>query len=66
MHDNDVKKEIIQFITERSSCVTPDFSNPDKIKKYFVDRKWSIDDFEQTEWTKHSYRNIYFLGKQKN
>ncbi len=53
---NEDKPKIIKFLTD----------NLDKIKKHFKDRKWSVDDFKQTEWTKHTKYNEYHLGNQKN
>ena len=46
MKDED-KPKIIQFLTD----------NLDKIKKHFKDRKWSVVDLKQTEWSKHTIFN---------
>ena len=40
--------------------------NKPALFKYFDDRKWTVTDFEQTQWTKRSNYNHYFLGKEKN
>ena len=40
--------------------------NKPALFKYFDDRKWTVTDFEQTEWNKCPNYNTYFLGKQKN
>ena len=36
------------------------------IFKYFEDRKWKELDFKQTDWTKHTDYNWYYLGNEKN
>ena len=59
MKNDDVKKKVIQYMNDNLDTI-------DKIKKYFKDRKWSVDDFKQTEWTHNTEYNIYCLGKEKN
>ena len=36
------------------------------IRKYFNDQKWTLVEFEQAQWTKHSNRELYYLGNEKN
>ena len=38
--------------------------NLEEVKNYVKD--WTVGDFEQDEWTKHTDCNNYYLGKQKN
>ena len=40
-------------------------NNEDEITKFIID-KWTLKDFEQTEWTRHTYSNSFYLGKEKN
>ena len=47
--DEDIKYKVIQIITD----------NLENIKEFFKDRRWVIDDLNQTEWTKHHYYNGY-------
>ena len=56
MNDEEEKAKIIQFLTD----------NLDKIKKHFKDRKWFVDDLNQSEWTKLTDFYYFYLGKQKN
>ena len=45
-------QKIVRFINE----------NIDAIKNYFKDRKWTVNDFEHTEWTKHNDYDWYYIG----
>ena len=51
MKDNGNMK-IIQNITD----------NLDRIKEYIKEHKWSVNDFKQTQWSKHTEYDSYYLG----
>ena len=56
MEDEDGKNNIIALIRNNE--------NQDKIKKYFKDRKWTVDDLLQTQYNKGTIENWYHCGKK--